>query len=90
MVGVGNQGAYNWGQLAGVPNCEVVALCDVDERMTAAARKQFPKAAFYTDFRKMIDAKGLDAVVVATPDHNHFPVTHRALRPGCTPTARSR
>jgi len=60
VVGVGNQGAYNWGQLAGVPSCEVVALCDVDERMTAAARKQFPKATFFVDYRKMIEAKGLD------------------------------
>lgn len=82
VVGVGNQGAYNWGQLAGVPGCEVVALCDVDERMTPAARKQFPKAAFFTDFRKLIDAKGLDAVLCATPDHNHFHVTHAALSAG--------
>ena len=82
MVGVGNQGAYNWGQLAGVPTCEVVALCDVDERMTAAARKRFPKAAFFTDYRKMIEAKGLDAVLCATPDHHHFHVTHMALSHG--------
>jgi predicted dehydrogenase len=79
VVGVGNQGAYNWGQLAGVPSCEVVAICDVDERMTAGARKQFPKAVFFTDYRKMIEAKGLDAVLCATPDHNHFHVTHMAL-----------
>jgi predicted dehydrogenase len=82
VVGVGNQGAYNWGELAKVPSCEVVALCDVDDRMTAKARAQFPKAKFFTDFRKMIDAKGLDAVLCATPDHNHFPVTHRALSAG--------
>lgn len=82
VVGVGNQGAYNWGQLAGVASCEVVAICDVDERMTAAARKQFPKAAFFTDYRKMIDAKGLDAVLCATPDHHHFHVTHLALSSG--------
>src|SRR5262245_51016940 len=82
VVGVGAQGAYNWGELARVSACEVVALCDVDERMTAGARKQFPKAAFFTDFRKMIDAKGLDAVLCATPDHNHFHVTHRALSEG--------
>jgi predicted dehydrogenase len=82
VVGLGNQGAYNWGELAKVSGCEVVALCDVDERMTAAARKQFPRAAFFTDFRKLIDAKGLDALLCATPDHNHFHVTHRALSEG--------
>src|SRR5262245_3377856 len=82
VVGVGNQGAYNWGELARVTSSEGVALCDVDDRMTAKARAQFPKAKFFTDFRKMIDARGLDAILCATPDHNHFPVTHRALNAG--------
>src|SRR5207253_120645 len=79
VVGLNNQGAYNWGELAHKTDADVVAICDVDDRVTAAARKQFPKATFFTDFRKMIDAKGLDAVLCATPDHNHFTVTHRAL-----------
>ncbi|HKA07161.1 MAG TPA: Gfo/Idh/MocA family oxidoreductase [Gemmataceae bacterium] len=82
VVGIGNQGAFNWGELAGKTDAQIVALCDVDERMTAAARKQFPKAVFFTDFRKMIDAKGLDAVLCATPDHNHFHVTHMAMSNG--------
>jgi predicted dehydrogenase len=82
VVGLAAQGQYNWGQLAGVPSCEVVAICDVNDPVTGPARKQFPKAAFFTDFRKMIDAKGLDAVLCATPDHNHFHVTHRALSEG--------
>ena len=82
VVGLGNQGQYNWGELATKTDADVVAICDVDERMTAAARKQFPRAKFFTDFRKMIDAKGLDAVLCATPDHNHFHVTHMALSHG--------
>ena len=82
VVGLGNQGKYNWGQLAGATDADVVAICDVDERMTADARKKFPKAAFFTDYRKMIEAKGLDAVLCATPDHHHFHATHMALSHG--------
>lgn len=82
VVGLGNQGAYNWGQLAKTTDADVVAICDVDERMTAAARKQFPKATFFTDYRKMIEAKGLDAVLCATPDHHHFHCTHMAMSHG--------
>lgn len=82
VVGLHNQGAYNWGELAGKTDAEIVSICDVDDRFTAPARKQFPKAAFFTDFRKMIDAKGLDAVLCATPDHCHFHVTHMALSNG--------
>jgi predicted dehydrogenase len=82
VVGLGNQGAYNWGELAKHTDADIVSICDVDKRMTAAAREQFPKARFFTDFRKMIDAKGLDAVLCATPDHCHFHVTHLALSNG--------
>jgi predicted dehydrogenase len=82
LVGLGNQGKSNWSQLAKNTDADVVAICDVDERMTADARKQFPKATFYTDFRKMIEAKGLDAVLCATPDHTHFHVMHMALSHG--------
>jgi predicted dehydrogenase len=82
VVGLNNQGAYNWGELAKKTDADVVAICDVDDRVTAAARKQFPKATFFTDCRKMIEAKGLDALLCATPDHNHFHVTHMALSHG--------
>ncbi len=70
VIGVTNRGAAN---LAGVADENVVALCDVDESNAAAARRQFPKATFVTDYRKLFDkaASTFDAVVVSTPDHNH-------------------
>jgi predicted dehydrogenase len=70
VVGVANRGAAN---LAGVAHENVVALCDVDPGNAAKAREQFPKAAFFTDYRKMFDEahKSFDAVVVSTPDHTH-------------------
>ena len=51
----------------------IVALCDVDWAYAAEAFKDFPDAKKYKDFRKMFDdmAGGIDAVVVATPDHTH-------------------
>lgn len=70
VVGVSNRGAAN---LAGVAHENVVALCDVDPEHATKAREQFPKAAFFTDFRQMFDKahKSFDAVVVSTPDHTH-------------------
>ena len=70
VIGVAGQGQYDWARVAAA-GAEIVALCDVDERRTAAARNRFPKAKFYSDFRKLIDQKGIDAVIVATPDHMH-------------------
>ena len=70
VIGVANRGADN---LKGVAHENVVALCDVDPDNAKKAREQFPKAAFFTDYRAMFDTahKGIDAVVVSTPDHSH-------------------
>ena len=81
VIGVAGQGAYNLAQVAGE---SIVALCDVDESRAVAARNQFPKAAFFTDYRKLLDAVGkdLDAAVVATPDHTHAHAGLTMMRAG--------
>jgi predicted dehydrogenase len=70
VIGVNNRGGEN---LKSVEHENIVALCDVDESWSAKAREKFPKALFFTDYRKMFDrlAKEIDAVVVSTPDHSH-------------------
>jgi predicted dehydrogenase len=45
--------------------------------------ERFPKAKLYADFRKMLETqKDIDAVVVATPDHNHAVVSIMAMKMG--------
>src|ERR1043165_6886235 len=79
VIGVSGRGGDN---LNGVANEEIVALCDVDDSLLASAANRFASAKTYNDFRKMIEAGGLDAVVVSTPDHNHAPATLMALEVG--------
>lgn len=81
VIGVAGQGASDMGAVAGA-GAAIVALCDVDEKRAGKAREQFPDAKYYPDFRKLIDQKGLDAVVVATPDHTHATAAAAALRAG--------
>lgn len=81
VIGIAGQGQYNWGQLR-TTGAEVVALCDVDESRIGPAREAFPKASFDVDFRKTLDRPGIDAVLVATPDHTHAIITLTALRSG--------
>lgn len=76
VIGVGGRGA---GDLQGVSTESIVALCDVDAQRLGGAAKSHPKAKMYADYRELIEQKDLDAVVVATPDHNHAPATIRAL-----------
>jgi len=80
-VGVGGRGA---GDLHEVSSENIVALCDVDDKRAAETYKRYPKAKRYKDFRKMLDKedKNIDAVVVATPDHNHAVVTMWAIKMG--------
>jgi predicted dehydrogenase len=81
IIGVAGRGGEDMNGVADA-GAAIVALCDVDENRAAAVRRRFPRAKFYTDFRKLIDAKGLDAVVIGTPDHTHAPATLRALKSG--------
>jgi predicted dehydrogenase len=62
----------------------VVALCDVDQQRLNAAAVKYPNARKYADFHKMLDdlCKGLDAVIVSTPDHTHAVATAQAMRLG--------
>jgi predicted dehydrogenase len=79
-VGIAGQGFGDLRALA-KGGAEIVALCDAHEgrKEVGAQRDHFKSAKFFTDFRKMIDAGGLDAVMVATPDHTHAPATVAAL-----------
>ncbi|OPZ12437.1 MAG: Glucose--fructose oxidoreductase precursor [candidate division BRC1 bacterium ADurb.BinA364] len=61
-----------------------MALCDVDWDRAAGSFKKFDKAAKYKDFRIMLEeqAKTIDAVIVATPDHMHAPIALMAMKMG--------
>lgn len=80
-VGIGGMGRSNIDACA---TENIVALCDVDEQYAADTFKTYEKARRYRDFRVMLDkeAKNIDAVIVATPDHTHAIIVMAALRAG--------
>jgi predicted dehydrogenase len=81
IIGAGGQGGGNLRNVARTEN--IVALCDVDDRRAADAYRDFPRATRYHDFRQMLDReRGLDAVVVSTPDHQHAIASITAMRMG--------
>jgi predicted dehydrogenase len=83
IIGVAAQGGWNLGQVVGTGLAEIVALCDVDDRRSAAAQKAHPKAAYYHDYRQMLDKqRDIDAVLIATPDHHHALAAVPAMRAG--------
>ncbi len=82
-IGCGNMA---WGDIQSLAGCGVsfAGLCDVDERQAVKARQRFPQAAFFKDFRVMLDKldRQIDGVLVATPDHVHAVAALAAIRRG--------
>ena len=83
-VGCGGEGAADIQTLMKTPkkNAVISHLCDVDDRMAAPRKKEFPKAKFFYDWRELFEKenKNFDAVTVAIPDHNHAIVGLRAMQ----------
>jgi len=79
-IGIGGKGAADLVELEGE---NIIALCDVDPNYAAKTVARYPGARFYTDYRLMLEKeKGIDAVVIATPDHTHAVITLAAMQLG--------
>ncbi len=86
-IGVGGMGTGRLRQFMKEADVSVVAICDVDQshldRAIAVAEKaQGLKPQGFHDFRKLLELKDLDVVVVATPDHWHALPTITAFHAG--------
>jgi predicted dehydrogenase len=87
VMGVNSRGFALANNYALQPNCEVVAICDVDSRAAEKCIKsvegiQKSKPANTPDFRKALESKDMDALVVAAPDHWHAPAAILASKAG--------
>ena len=90
VIGVGGRGMGNWPTMVDCGGVRIAAMCDVDSTFLDEAKKWHTdkglKADFatYADYRKMLETeKGLDAVVVSTPDHTHARAAIQAMKLGC-------
>jgi predicted dehydrogenase len=83
FIGVGDQG-YNVDYKAAlsVPGVKMVAVCDIYQPYIDRALKDVPSAEGYTDYRKVLDRKDIEAVLIATPLYMHAPVAIAAMQAG--------
>jgi predicted dehydrogenase len=87
VVGVNGRGTELARGFARQQNAEIVAICDVDDATLAKPVEAVEKASQKAprtekDFRKLLDDKSIDALVVATPDHWHALITVMACQAG--------
>ena len=85
-IGIGNRGKDMVKTFAATGLVSFAAFCDIDldGPHTKESRELFPAVPCFSDFREMFAKAGdtFDAVVVATPDHSHFPLAMHAMRQG--------
>jgi predicted dehydrogenase len=86
-VGIRGQGRSHIRSYSRMPDVEIAALCDIDESVlneqlaqVEASGKKRPAA--YTDFRRLLEDKSIDAVSIATPNHSHTLQTVWACQTG--------
>jgi len=83
MIGVGLMGRIHLRNFHAQPDARIVAVAETHRpRLEAAVELAGGSAAKYGDFRRLLDNKAVDAVVIATPDHWHALLTMMACAAG--------
>ncbi len=86
FIGVGNRGSYLLRHMLKVQGIRVVAICDTDpdnlKKATEAVTALGDAPETYVDYRKLLDRKDIDAVVIATPVDFHKAMAVAALEVG--------
>ncbi|MDR3229208.1 MAG: Gfo/Idh/MocA family oxidoreductase [Puniceicoccales bacterium] len=86
VIGAG-QGSFNW-ERSRFSDVQTVAICEADAHRSASFLNNVKRdsrgksAVAYSDFREMYAKAGLDAVIIASPDHWHGPMAVAAARAG--------
>jgi predicted dehydrogenase len=93
-IGIIGFNAQGWGHLQNylpgsrskLDGAVLAGICDVDDAVLAKGRDAATKAGLkveeYKDYRKMLESKNIDAVLIATPNHQHSIMTILALQAG--------
>ncbi len=87
LIGCRNQGFYVLREFLQTGQVNCLGICDVDETVlnekSIALQKDFQQSPkLYSDFRKMLEDKDIDAVIIGTPDHWHCLQTINACQAG--------
>jgi predicted dehydrogenase len=82
-IGTGGRCRALMTSLAKVPNVRIAAVCDVfDGNLEAGRKLAAPYANPTKHYKRLLDSKDIDAVVIGTPDHWHVPMTIEACAAG--------
>jgi len=81
IVGLGNMGTVHVRHMLDLPNTDLVAICDKNDRKLQAVKAESGVARF-RDYRQMLDSTALDGVIIATPHYDHPDMSIAAFERG--------
>src|SRR4051812_33732599 len=86
-ISIGVVGCGYWGPLlvrnfTGLPDCKLEAICDMNEARLKHLQGLYPNAKCLSDYNRFLTEPKVDAVVIATPVRNHYPLAKAALLAG--------
>lgn len=88
VIGIGPRATYDLGGMLKQPDCQCVAICDVQARRRDAGKKLIDKhygnsaCVVYRDFRELLARRDIDAVLIGTGDRWHAPASMLAAKAG--------
>ncbi len=82
VIGPGSRGRFLMGFILKNPKAQITAVCDVYQPSIDEALKLVPHAKVYNDYRKLLEDKDIDAVVIATPLDRHYQMAMDAFEAG--------
>lgn len=82
IIGTGSRGCFHIKHLVQMPNVEVVALCDNYRPHLEDAAQYYPQAKLYDDYRRLLEQRDVEGVIIATPLYLHASMTLDALSAG--------
>lgn len=82
IIGPGSRGRFLMKFLVGNSKVDIVAIADVYQPSIEAALEIVPNAKVYRDYRKLLEDKRVQAVLVATPLNKHFQIVMDAMEAG--------
>ena len=81
IIGLG-RGRDHARRVAESPRCELVGIADIVEEAAQKAAEELKAQAYYKDYRQLLKAGNLDAVVISTPNHLHAPMSIDCMKAG--------
>jgi len=83
IIGTGDRGEWECYILSQTPGIEVVACCDtIPAHLQNGLNEAEKGAKGYSDYRKLLEQKDIDAVLIATPQHLHYEMAIDAINAG--------